>query len=425
MKDTASSRAPSARESATWTLSTGRTQSSLAAEDSLDPSHGRSTQASALPSTGLHVLHTPKQYEVDVVFVHGLGGHSHKTWTKDKDSSLFWPQKWLPLEPGMGAVRILTFGYNAGWRGQPKSMLTMGDFAKDLLYEIRFAKNDSGNELDIGTKPIMLVAHSMGGLVVKQAFLMGMYDENYKDIVASISAIIFLATPHRGSNLAEALSRVVSATMQSPRSFVTDLHRGSTALEELNEQFRHIAPRLSIWSFYETVTTSIGPKKLLILDKDTAVLGYPGEISKALDANHQSVCKYSSTSDINYVSVRNAIRQWVSECCTLRDEIKPTLDLPASVTTGARLKLQDLFRGCATSEDDYIALRQLWIPNTCHWFLKEPKVQSWLADTEASPVLWYNAPPASGKSVLSAFVVNHLRETQRKCQYFFFKYSED
>jgi hypothetical protein len=74
---------------------------------------------------------------------------------------------------------------------------------------------------------------------------------------------MFLATPHRGTNLAELLNRILSISFQSPKSFIVDLKKSSPALEELNDQFRHIAPRLSIVSFYETLYTTVGPKKLV------------------------------------------------------------------------------------------------------------------------------------------------------------------
>jgi len=52
-------------------------------------------------------------------------------------------------------------------------------------------------------------------------------------------------------------------SFQSPKEFIVDLSKGSSALEEINEQFRHVAPKLSIISFHETLPTFVGPKKLV------------------------------------------------------------------------------------------------------------------------------------------------------------------
>lgn len=49
----------------------------------------------------------------------------------------------------------------------------------------------------------------------------------------------------------------------------------------------------------------------MVLEKESSILGYPGEISKSLNADHHGVCKYTSPEDSNYVSVRNALQTLV------------------------------------------------------------------------------------------------------------------
>lgn len=85
---------------------------------------------------GLNTLFEPLGSAVaDVVFVHGLGGGSQSTWTKGLDTSLFWPQEWLPQDPGFRDVRIHSFGYNSNW--DKESTLNVHDFAKSLLGSIQ------------------------------------------------------------------------------------------------------------------------------------------------------------------------------------------------------------------------------------------------------------------------------------------------
>lgn len=91
--------------------------------------------------------------------------------------------------------------------------------------------------------------------------MQGQNDPEYQSIVRSIAAITFLATPHRGTNLAQTLNKILQSTMVSnSKQYVAELARNSFTLQKLNEQFRHIAPRLDIVSFYETQPTSIGLK---------------------------------------------------------------------------------------------------------------------------------------------------------------------
>jgi hypothetical protein len=89
---------------------------------------------------------------LDIIFVHGLGGTSRATWSKGRDPEFFWPEKWLPTEPAISSARILSFGYNANFAATGAAPITgIVDFAKDLLYAMKFAKDGELNELELGT----------------------------------------------------------------------------------------------------------------------------------------------------------------------------------------------------------------------------------------------------------------------------------
>ncbi|KAL8911480.1 MAG: hypothetical protein Q9171_003341 [Xanthocarpia ochracea] len=370
-------------------------------------------------SLGLHLEYQPSATScLDIVFIHGLGGDSRKTWSKDHNPELFWPGLWLPLEAELERARIFTFGYNANFRpGETKTMASITDFAKELLFELRFGKTHEGEKFGIGELPLIFVTHSMGGLLAKKACLLGQNDEHYKTLVRSIFAIIFLSTPHRGSNLAEILNRILVASFQSTRNFITELNRSSMALEEINEQFRHIAPRLSIWSFYETLPTPIGPRKMMVLEKDSAILGYSKEISRPLYADHHGVCKYSSPEDANYVSVRNALG-------TLVEEIARKVGVSADEAMDEFQTLQGLFPSFFEHEVDLNKNNRLWIEGTCEWILHENGMSDWISTPEGCHLIWFGAAPASGKSVLSAYVVTALQQRSLAPQYFFFNFGD-
>ena len=294
-------------------------------------------------------------------------------------------------------------------------MASITDFAKELLFELQFGKTHEGEKFDIGETPLIFVTHSMGGLVAKKACLLGQNDEHYKALVRSISAIMFLSTPHRGSNLAETLNRILVASFQSARNFITDLNRSSMALEEINEQFRHIAPRLSIWSFYETLPTSIGLTKMIVLEKESAVLGYPREISRPLYADHHGVCKFSSPEDANYVSVRNALGSLV-------EEIACQVDVSAGQSMDELQTLQGLFSSLFEYDDDLNKYNRLWIEGTCEWILHENDMSDWMSAPEGCHLIWFSAAPASGKSVMSAYIVTALQQRSLAPQHFFFNF---
>lgn len=84
---------------------------------------------------GLTTLYVPTDSTAaDLVFVHGLGGGSRSTWTKNGEPSLYWPEEWLPNDPGFRDVSIHSFGYDSNW--DKESSLNIHDFSKSLLASI-------------------------------------------------------------------------------------------------------------------------------------------------------------------------------------------------------------------------------------------------------------------------------------------------
>jgi hypothetical protein len=142
----------------------------------------------------------------------------------------------------------------------------MVDFAKDLLLQMLiFSGGDGANRLRIGDRPIIFVCHSMGGLVVKKAYLLGKHDPEFAHIISQVYGIIFLGTPHRGIKHAKALNNILSTgPVTSAKSYIADLHACSTAVQDLNEQFRIAGEELSLFSFWEALKTRVGPIKILV-----------------------------------------------------------------------------------------------------------------------------------------------------------------
>lgn len=424
---------------------------------------------------GLNVVFTPKNSQkVDIVFVHGLGGTSRKTWSKNGDPELFWPLKFLPLEPYICLTRIFTFGYNANFRAAGNVTTSVLDFAKDLLFDLKFAKNNQKEDLHVGKVsrssdvtglPCPYLIQKQGSLSLCgsqhgwtyhkggqgacafqlkhadqfQAYMQGQNDPEHEGIIKAISAITFLATPHRGTNLAELLDRILQSTLViKSKHYISELCKNSFTLQKLNEQFRHIAPRLDIVSFYETQSTSIGlkssrvvgdcsrllfiPTKALqmILEKDSSILGYPGEKSKALDADHHNVCKYDSPQDPNYVAVRNVLQSLVAKIISTNGSNDGSLSVRNKlVTLKSSLSISEM------PDTDYIFFRDRWSQGTCHWLADDQEYLEWLRSlTPKSSLVWLSGGAAAGKSVLSSFIINNLAEQGLCCQYFFIRFGD-
>lgn len=377
-----------------------------------------------LDPLGLTVLYEPDTEPIaDIVFVHGVGGSSRQTWCYDHDPVYFWPLNWLPYEPVISSARISTFGYNAHFASfaEPSNIYNISDFAKELLFRLRFAHDSNETALHIGSAPIIFVAHSMGGLVVKKAFILGQNDVYYRDIVKAVSAFVFLSTPHRGSEFAESLNRLLSACLYglSPKQYISELKNNSITLQEINEQFRTYAPDLDIISFFETKESSVGPLRIMVLQRDSSTLGYPKEISKPLDADHHGVAKYASREDPNYQSVRDILRYLLEK----NSPEKPTPN-PSS-TTDELAALEKWLNGPGVPFDDqeYFAERRL--SGSCEWILNLPQFINFIYDSSpGTKLLWCSGKPGSGKSVMASFLIKALEEKGHACAFYFFRFGD-
>ena len=158
----------------------------------------------------------------------------------------------------------------------------------------------------------------------------------------------------------------------------------------------------------------------MILEKDSSVLGYPGETSKALNADHHNVCKYDSPRDPNYITVRNALKSLISKIISTSTSTKP----PLSSRRDSQ-DLKSLLAITALPDIDYVFFRDQWAQGTNEWFLEDKSYLEWLQGRNSEPfLLWLNGGAATGKSVLSSFIINSLVEQGFSCQYFFIRFGD-
>ena len=258
----------------------------------------------------------------------------------------------------------------------------------------------------------MLVGHSMGGVVIKKLLLLAKQDPSYTKIAARIHSLFFLATPHRGANLAEVLSSVLSLTLgQGSKTFVDSLIPNSEAIQVINDHFRHVCQGVHLMSFFETLPTPLG----LIVDKRSAIIGLPGEEVQLLNADHSNVCKFDSPSDSNYCTIRNAF-------VTTITSIEKTYLSPKTQQREDQMKALSRYLGIVERPKvDLANTVHHQTDGSCSWLTDSPLFLKWQEGLEDSPkCYWLSGEPASGKSTVAGHVVKFLEECNYDCSYFFF-----
>ncbi|KAI0543740.1 hypothetical protein F4679DRAFT_592288 [Xylaria curta] len=73
---------------------------------------------------------------------------------------------------------------------------------------------------------------------------------------------------------------------------------------------------------------------------------------------------------------------------------------------------------------DYEVQLDLRHENTCTWILEDRRFLDWY-ESRDNALLWYNAQPGSGKSVLASAVIDYLAQKEKKVAYFFYSFSKN
>lgn len=199
-------------------------------------------------------------------------------------------------------VNLYTLGYPASLFAQwAKKEMNLYERAKHSLELL------SGYHL--GEKPLIFVCHSLGGLLVKQLLRTAKEssEDAWQNIANKCTAVLFLATPHTGSSLANLL-HAFSGCFSCPH--VEKHKKDSSELDELNESFRvfcHLS-KIEVTVYYEMHKTA---KFAIVVDKESADPGVNGVMPIPMDATHTGICSPDNRHSPIYVSIRHRLRKLV------------------------------------------------------------------------------------------------------------------
>ena len=251
--------------------------------DSMTPQRSQES----VEDIGLSVLAAPEHPVADVVLLHGLQGHPRKTWTftgpvrtskpageptQAKETqrcfdfkkqqariSVFWPQALLPHD--RKDVRVLTYGYDSQiTKGCHRTANKMNLYDHGRTFLRALAVNRSRSNCQ--NRPLIFVAHSLGGLIVKEALRLSWEEKYHKELQSvyrSTLATIFFGTPHRGSEDAawgDAIRWLTSLTQNDTTSVLLDELNpayGGSKLDELSHAFSSMLSEkeIKVYTFVE------------------------------------------------------------------------------------------------------------------------------------------------------------------------------
>ncbi|CAN6290436.1 unnamed protein product [Urochloa humidicola] len=250
---------------------------------------------------------------MDVVFVHGLRGGPFNSWriADDKSSTTkaglvesidedagkegtCWPREWLAAD--FPQARFFTVKYKTNLTQWTGASLPLQEVSSMLLRKMVAA--------GIGSRPVIFVTHSMGGLLVKQLLYQAKLN-NYDNFLNNTVGLVFYSCPHFGSKLADMPWRM--GLVFRPAPSIGELRSGSPRLVELNDfvRQRHNKGLLDVLSFSETQVTPIvegyggWALRMEIVPIESAYPGF-GELVVLASTDHINSCKPVNKNDPSY-----------------------------------------------------------------------------------------------------------------------------
>ena len=205
---------------------------------------------------------------MDIVLVHGLNGEPQRSWTAK--NGVYWPTDLLPQSLRNAHANVLVYGYNADVYAKRHDRRPSDNFIHQHAQTLVTLLTHYRKSEESTRHPIIWVAHSLGGILAKRALLYSndvraQHHEDDRSIFVSTYGIIFLGTPHTGSDAAtwgHVLQSMSDAVV--PRKFfdtepvlLKTLKRDSETLQNINSHFLDIYQRFHIHMAHENHKTDI------------------------------------------------------------------------------------------------------------------------------------------------------------------------
>ncbi|RYP81620.1 hypothetical protein DL770_005828 [Monosporascus sp. CRB-9-2] len=233
----------------------------------------------------------PDKIKIDIVAVHGLGSDVNWSWAwKNGAKCVHWLKDPEMLPAIIPNARIMAYSYESRWhRNASKTRL-------ELCGE-ELARNMHNFRTNIPDRPVIFIAHSLGGLVVLHALLYADRTDELKYLPARTVGFAALGTPFRGTkmqSLAEIVARLL-APVGSHDGIITELKQDAKSLTDKVHAFDY-GKKLSIPGLFRG----------RVVDEESAHV--PGWERAGLNTDHFNLNKFPAPDDRSFLAVSNEIR---------------------------------------------------------------------------------------------------------------------
>jgi tetratricopeptide (TPR) repeat protein/pimeloyl-ACP methyl ester carboxylesterase len=227
----------------------------------------------------------------DLIFIHGLGGDADSTW-RNRDEKFDWTE-WVAEQ--FKNCRVWKVSYKS------HAFVQIGMAFQDQAKAIA----DAMLNQRLGDRPIILICHSLGGILAKQVLRASERSPDFLPLFAAIKGVIFIATPHSGSSLANVIKCLSAGSVQ-----LRQLAADEPSLRDLDEWFRQTTHRLSLHvaAFAETRPTH-GVTVVSLSSADPKVTDCT---VIPLPADHMSIAKPSPSAMQLCDSTARLITSWLA-----------------------------------------------------------------------------------------------------------------
>ncbi|KAI9696428.1 MAG: hypothetical protein M1836_005706 [Candelina mexicana] len=355
-----------------------------------------------------------KPAAIDIVAVHGLNpwnkpDHAYATWQKPdgKDGHLWLRDSFKTEQPN---ARTALYEYNSSPVFQTDGRDRFIYEANDFLEAVKIWRTKKPS------RPLILIGHSLGGILIRQALTHAKDNERYSLIKDNTYALVFFGTPNAGHTksaktaFGQAYTKVIKAySGNSSDDLLQALDKHSIFTDNLTERWRHQID-LYKFVFFWSATDEFVPR-------DSAVMELPGGRSSTpkLSGDHSDICRFDlrdatdRTTQVdrdNYIIVEgNLVELCQGALAKVEEELAEEANPKEGILCSLRHEAANPRWGNISQPYEGMSV-WIWKDRT----ESGPGFVEWLGGPAG--VFWITGKPGAGKSTLMKYIYNSARTTQ-------------